>query len=722
MTAQKQAMTAADEPQAPRYKETDTELFSRLKSWYTGAMQRQAPNRYQMAVDVAYYDSEQHTPEEIAELRRRGQPIVVYNEVKPTVDWMIGTERRMRRDFSIVSRHDDSDDARKNAEVKTALLKYLDDVNREPFERSQAVNDMLKAGVGWLEVGIRYKPEPDEEPIYTGAVPWTDVIYDDLARRPDGEDDRFRFRFKEVDLDWALGVFPERFHEQLRRAAESFNDGNGFSTEWIAGYPTSGYLGDAAVPAKWMQFDASSWLNNPRKRLLMIECWHKEYSTGKRKMHVTLMTEHDLIITTESPYKHGKFPFIPYWAYRRGRDGAPYGPIRPVRGPQDSLNKRMSKALFALSVNQLRVEEGAIDDEIMTEEELREEAAAPDGILKFAKGALSGNRVQVREHSDIAVGHMQLAERDSVAIRNNSGVTGESRGMDTNANSGKAVLAKQEQGSMVTAELFDNILLAHQMEGEIKLSLIEQFMTQPKVFSVVGERRAMDYYRINQWDEQAGKIINDVTAIRCAYVIGEQPWKQSLAEAAFESMMTMMGQIGSVAPQVVINILDLVFEWSNLPGKGEIVRRIRQVNGQGDPDEGETPEQAAAKAKQAQLADAQMQAQFEQLMADVAEAKARGQKVTAEAMKTRLTAIYEAAQAAQVAVTIPHVMPVADQLLKSAGFIDQDGGQVAQVPEQQAAPMAPQPQAPALPQLQQADGAQAGIETMAPDGVEQGAM
>jgi len=701
----------------PKRKESEQELFSRLKSWFSTSMQRQQANRFQMAVDADFYDSIHYTPEEIAELRRRGQAPVVYNEVKPTIDWLIGTERRMRRDFSIVSRQNDSEEAHKSADVKTALLKYLDDVNREPFERSQAVDDMLKAGVGWIEVGVRTAGREGEEPIYTRAVPWTDIVYDDLGRRPDGEDDRFRFRFREVDLDWAIATLGEKFEPQLRAAAESFTDGTSQS-DWLNGYPTSGYLGDANVPAKWLQYDASSWLSNPRKRVLIIECWHREYDTGKMQMHVTLMTERDLLLTGPSPYRHNKFPFVPYWAYRRKRDGAPYSPIRPVRGPQESLNKRHAKALFAMSVNQVRVEEGAIDDELMTEEEIRTEAAAPDGILKFARGALSGQKVQFREHSDIAMGHMQMADRDALAIRSSSGVTGESRGLDTNSISGKAVLAKQEQGGLVTAELFDNILLAHQLEGEIKLSLIEQFMTEEKVFSVVGERKALDYFTINKYDPATGEYVNDVTKIRCAYVIGEAPWRQGLAEAAFESMMTMMGQIGSVAPQVVINILDLVFEWSNLPGKSEIVRRIRQVSGQGDPDQGETPEQQAAKAKQAQIADAQMQAQMEQLMADVAEAKARGIKVTAEAMKTRLTAIYEAAQAAQVAVTIPHVMPVADQLLKSAGFVDQDGGAVAQVPSMAQAV----PQVPALPALQQADGAQTGIQTMAPDGVEQGAM
>ena len=50
-----------------------------------------------------------------------------------------------------------------------------------------------------------------------------------------------------------------------------------------------------------------------------------------------------------------------------------------------------------------------------------------------------------------------------------------------------------------------------------------------------------------------------------------------------------------VAPQVVASIIDLVFEWSDLPNKQLIVQRIRQATGAVDPDEGETPEQAAVR-------------------------------------------------------------------------------------------------------------------------------
>lgn len=677
----------------------------KLRSWFELEHRRQEINRYQMALDCDYYDGHQWTQDEAREIRSRGQNPIVFNEIKPTIDWLIGTERRMRRDFKVLARHNKSPEATRDAEVKTQLLKYIADANGVRFERSASADDMLKAGLGWLEVGIT--PDPDDEPIYVRHESWRNMLHDSLATRlRDMEDARYIFRFREIDLDIAHAYFPDHAAE-LERASDFGGLADVVDDDWHGTWPTSRVLGDTQLPARWLTYNQDSDALNSRRRVALVECWYKEptrESTGqgrgvtdrvRMKMRVAIFTRHDLLIDEPSPYAHNRFPFIPLWAYRSKRDGLPYAPARNVRGPQDDLNKRMSKAQFLLSVNQLRVEKGAIDAEVMDEDELRDELQAPDGIAVFADGALSGNRVQVREHGDIAQGHLALADRDAFAIRSTSGVSMESRAQDTTAPSGKARAIKEQQQSVITAELFDNLLAGHQQEGELVLSLIEQWYTEEKTFSVTGERFALDYFTINQTDPATGLKVNDVTAFKAQFVIGEQPWKQALAEAAFESAMEMLGQLASVAPQVVANILDLVFEWSDMPNKQAIIQRIRQTTGMADPDSQDDPEQQAKAAEKAAIAQLEFQMNLEKMRADIGEAKAKGAKLEAEAMAKKLEALYMSAQAAQVLVQAPSAAPVADELLMSAGF--KDAGQTAGVldsaamPGVAAAPVAAEP-------------------------------
>ena len=700
------------DPKSDQLTQENLDLYAQLRAWFVMEHARQELNRYQMALDCDYYDGDQWRADEAAEVRRRGQNPVVYNEIKPTVDWLIGTERRTRRDFKVLARQSSAPEAGEDAETKTKLLKYLDDVNRAPFERSQAFDDSVKAGLGWLEVGVT--PDPEDEPIYQRAESWRNMLHDSLDTTRDLRDSRYLFRFKEVDLDVAMAYFPDKA-EELRRAATNGDVGSFGDDEWACEWPTSRMIGDALLPARYISYSADAYILNPRRRVSLVECWWRKptnETTGaamgatdrvKMQMHVTIFTKHDLLLTAKSPYNHNRFPFVPVWCYRRKRDGLPYGVIRNIRGPQDSMNKRMSKAIHQASINQLRMEKSAVDKEVMDLEEIRDETARPDGVAIFADGALAGGRVQVREQVDLAQGQVALAERDSMAIRSVSGVTMENRGESANSASGKAIIAKQDQGAMVTAEVFDNMLMAHQLEGEIVISLIEQWFTEEKTFAVTGERYKLDYTTINQRDPVTGQVLNDVTRHKASFVIGEAPWRQALAEAAFESAMQMLGQLATVAPNIVVAIIDLVFEWSDLPNKQTILQRIRQATGMSDPDEGDTPEQQAAKAQQAQVAQAQFDAQMAQFQATIREAQAKGEKLEADAMAKRLEALYMAAQGAQVLALNPTVAPMADELLKSAGFQDRNGGGVidpAAVP--QPAPTAP------IPEPLQADGALAG--------------
>lgn len=656
------------------------------KGWFLTEAHRQATNRQRMAKCEAYYDSEQWAYLDAQTLKERGQDPVVYNEIKPTIDWLMGTERRVRVDFVVMAEdssgetEEDAEAADEDAHNKTKLLKWLDDSNLAPFERSWAAEDAFKAGIGWIEVGLR--GDRTGAPVYQGAESWRNILWDSQAQKRDLSDARYLFRIKVVDLDVALAIFPDK-KDALERCVQTGDTLQVFS-EWfgglgglITGLDAFNSLDD---PLDYMTSKPVDMFN-ARKRVLLLECWSRDPVPRRPgadglgdpvqfRVNVAIMTEHDTLVEGPSPYKHDRFPFIPVWAYRNRRTGLPYSPIWPLIGPQDGLNKRMSKSLFEANANQWEIEAGAVDESAMGIEELRDELNDPNGMAVWAQGALSGQKVRKVEHAGKSSEQLMLAERDVVTIRSMSGVTGENRGERTNAVSGKAVLAKQDQGSLLTAELFDNQLLARKLEGDITLSVAEQGMAAPRVIPVVGGKPG-ERIRINQ-PQDDGTYLNDITARRAKFVVGEQAWKQSYAEAAFESLLEVLSQLAPAAPQAVINLLDLVFDMHpTLPRKRAIVQRLRSINGQTDPDSRPTPEQEAAAAEKQAIAKAQFEAQMAKLIADVQEAQAKGAKLRSEAVAARLTSIYEAAQAATVIAGMPEVAPVADELLKTAGFEDQ---------------------------------------------------
>lgn len=676
------------------------QLLSKLLEWRQQARIAHADNRMEQALDEDFYDGLQWSQEEIDAMEERGQAPLVFNEIKPAIDWIIGTEKRTRVDWKVLPRNKD-DSA--GAESKTKLLKYVSDINKAAFERSRAFGESSKVGVSWLEDGIR--GDESDEPLFSRHESWRNVWYDPMSVSRDLSDARFLFREKWVDLDISEAMFPER-KEKLKQAsfaADLFSEQDDEFYDSALYYKTDNQ--GRPVGRRSTVDDATFSVNNRRERVKLIEMWYRQpcacqvmrvgisplmtpeyrnklemmrgrevdnnnddmtqalndgyaslYDTIKMKIRCAMFVEGALLQDMPSPYKHDRFPLTPIWCYRRARDNAPYGVIRNQRDPQTDLNKQRSKAQFILSVNQVLMEKGAVDDK----EELREEAAAPDGIIEYK----AGKKLEFRKDIRLAEEHIMLQRQDGEYIRSVSGVTGENLGQETNATSGKAINARQLQGAVTTAELFDNLRYAMQIQGENQLSMVEQFYTEPKIIRITGDRGHREYVSLNNPmvdDQGFTNVENDIAASKADFVIDEQDYRESTRQAMFETMMNMIGNLAQLSPEVALSFLDLVIDMSDIPGKEELVNRIRQITGQTDPDDDSDEAEQRAQAKQLQE---EQQGQIDQLLQDLAIAKEQSEvkKSNAEAEGSRLDVLNKAVDVASKISANPEVAAVADNL------------------------------------------------------------
>jgi len=616
--------------------------YRRVRMWRDHAADLQRENRFLQMRDHDFYDGDQWTEDDAQELMDRGQAPLVFNIIKSTIDWIIGTERRTRVDYRVLPREKNDTDG---AETKTNLLKFVSDVNRFQHARSRAFADAVKAGVGWLEVSIR--SDPTEEPIYQGYEDWRNVWYDALSVEPDMSDARFLFRERYVDLDVSLEMFPDR-QDILRAAAVT-----------SAQFGTDALMLDDVDAERSVYDNGVGIFQDCRSRVKLSECWYRQIWRGKilrgdelgtlngaaydaKSEHHALMVkqghasiydavrlqtrcmiycEGGVLQDIASPHKHNRFPLIPIWGFRKKRGNSAYGVIRGLVDPQSDLNKRRSKALFILSTNQVIADEDAVADW----DELAEEVARPDGIIKKR----SGKELEIRNTANLAEEHVMLMQQDREFIESTGGVTDEMMGRESNAQSGKAILARQDQGHAVTAELFDNLRMSHQLSGEITLSLIEQYYTDRKMVRILGDRGQAQYVAINEPQED-GSLLNDITARQTDFQVDAMNFSASARQAAFESMMNMIGQLGN--PDAAMALLDLAIDLSDIPGKDEMVKRIRSMTGQKDPDqlddEPEDIEAIQAEQMQAQQ-EAELQSAMQQL--EIAERQAKTAKMNAEA-------------------------------------------------------------------------------------------
>lgn len=649
----KRRVNALDSEQAVR-------RFKQLQGWYAEEREIQSVNRYQMALDEDFKDNLQWSDEEIQELLDRYQAPLVYNLIHGAIKWVTGTEKRTRVDFKVLPR--ERGDIQ-GAHVKTQLLKYVSDVNRAAWHRSHAFEDAVTAGVGWVEDGIR--SDPTEEPLFSGYEHWRNVFYDSFNRTHEEARSRYLFRDRVLDLDVAIAMFHNR-RSLLESAASQFDALQADNEDYYLGQRLTTPEEEGWTRARTTFTSGFQYIDSTRERVKLTEAWYRvparmkvmiardsdltllhgqqfdprdelhRYAeqngaitladTMRMQVRVATFCDEGLLQDMESPYRHNRFGLTPIWGYRRKRDGAPYGLVRLMRDPQSDLNKRRSKSIFMLSTVGVVMDEDP-DADI---EEIRDEAARPDYVLVKKPG----RDLDVQRHIEVAQAHHQMEMSDAQYIRETSGVTSENLGLDSNAQSGKAVIAKQQQGSLTTQDLFDNLRFAVQIQGENQLSLIEQYYTDQKVIRIVGADGKDQHLTINEQQDD-GEIANDIVRSKADFVVAAADYTETVRMALFEQFMQLLGRL---PPEVGLRLLPSALELIDLPMRDKIIAKVREITGEPDTEQPLTEEEAQrqkqrqeAMAKQAQMQEQAQQLALEQQAAEVAKLQAQAAREQAQA-------------------------------------------------------------------------------------------
>jgi hypothetical protein len=679
------------------------ERLRKLMQWRRQARIAQADNRTEMATDEDFYDGIQYTPEDLNILINRNQAPLVYNVTKNTINWILGTERKQRIDFRVLPR---KKKGAQSAKIKTKMFKYINDVNKGEYMRSLAFEDSVKAGLGWIELGARSIKW--DEPIFIRRESWRNVWFDHLCREPDGRDQRFLFREKWVDLDVAIGMFPER-GDRIKVQAESVN----------SMYP---YLPDDVVITDWasefdLESDLSIFYGGPwdgaRQRVKLIEAWYRmpqqvkimqmrdedtpygaldgaiyrpEWADHKYLVEGNYFTTFDVakmvvrhaiwigntfLQDALSPYNHDRFPFIPFFCYRRQRDGQPYGVIRDIRDPQDDLNKRRSRSLFLLTAKQVIAEPDAVNNKVEASEEIHR----PDGWIEVNPG----KKFEIVDQKQLAKEHVELARDDERFIQNIAGgTTEEGLGHETNAISGKAIEARETHGLTTSGVVFDNYYYAFQLQGEVLNALVEQFKDQADEIRVTGDTSKDEFIEINKWNAQKGEIENSITESKADFYVGKQDYRESLRISMMEKLSDLVGGLSKSMPEVALKLLDLVVDcMDDFEDKDEMVSRIREINKQHAPEDEMTDEEKeklkAQKEKAAQEQAAMKQMQDAMIHLKMALEQGKVQNEQAKAFKLqidgqvkRIEGFLKAMEAATALMNNPAVVAAADRLIKEA--------------------------------------------------------
>lgn len=634
---------------------------------------------------AAYYDGDQLPPAVVQILEARGQPVECQNLIAPAIDAVLGTEAKTRSDLRVEANYED-DETEVLAEALNAEFFTVCQQMRLDRTRSDAYAEQVKTGLGWVEV--RRNPDVTGSRYIAEAVNRNEVFWDWHSKRPDLRDCRWLMRKRWVDLDEAALLFPQRA-DVLRNAVgawDSFAD-----IERIEGE-------DSALMDGWGEWQnwsrqESEYLSTERDRIMLYVVYYRVYEripmmelpggrlvefdknniahavavgSGRVSVEMRLVSfireswwagpHHLGDRPCEAP--QGMFPLVPFWGYRKDKNGIPYGLVSRMISAQNSYNFRHLKVTWLLQAKQIIMDEDAVN---MSREQVREEANRPDGLFTLNPDRRNKTKIaeslQINSDSGVSAQQMQVMEYDRQNIQDCAGVYSSYMGQNSGAVSGVAVSNLVEQSSTTLAEINDNYSMACNALGELILNyLLEDLKKRVNHKIVINQKdkRRRKVMMINIMGDD-GAITNDISRLDARIVLAPVDSTPAYRAQLADRMIMIMAKM---PPQAQVAVLDMVLNLVDIPNKDEFIDRVSKVLGTQDP-EHMTDEEKQAAQQQAKINSLLQQLQIKQLTSDINNKDADTANKHASAMKSEASAN---SQRYQDGLTIAHTGQIMQQM------------------------------------------------------------
>ena len=738
-----------------------------FEKWHD-EIKAQPPWRAQADKEADYCDGNQLDSEVLRKQQAIGMAPAIEPLIGPVIDSVLGMEAQHRTDWRVVPDSDTGGD-----DVALALnhkLNLAEKKSKADRACSEAFAGQAKVGIGWVEVCR--DSDPFKYPYRCNPINRNEISWDFRAVELDLSDARYLVRRKWTDKEQAMLIFPDQA-DLISNASsgwsnyESSMTGDGGHSTGLAmrgnTYPITGAVGNVlGLPVSYQSsmsnaysnergssLEEQEWRDTHNSRVCLFEVWYRVWSRAlvmslpdgrvveydpDNMMHLVMVSsgaikpEYKIISKVRlswwlgphklsdeaTPYRHNKFPYVPFWGKREDRTGVPYGLVRGMMYLQDNVNATTSKIRWGLSaVNTVRTA-GAFAG---TDAQFRQISSRVDAdfVLDQKHMAQPGARFERNRDFQLNEQQYKMLNDSREGIKRVGGIQNAFMGQGTSSQSGIAITSLAEQSTQSLADLYDNFRTARTEVGELLLSMIvEDMIGNPETVIIKGHAVNEDkqiQLNVSKHDPETGMqyLDNDIERTLVQVDLEEVPSTPSFRA---QQLNALSEAFKSAPPEYQKIMMPYLFQLMDVPNRQQIIEAIKNI------DATPTQEQIQQQIQQA-VQDALQKAQIDLKNRDL-DIKERG--VNSQAVKVGVEAAYAAMQAGQVIAQMPQVAPIADAVMQSAGYQASNPAgvdpnyphpNVAVPPVQQSNPNPILPAPSATPGI----GEMRGIETQRPDGV-----
>ncbi|TWH63838.1 hypothetical protein LX59_03090 [Azomonas agilis] len=646
--------------------------------------------------EMDYADGNQLDSDLLRKQQELGIPPAVEDLIGPALLSIQGYEATTRTDWRVTPNGGSG-----GQDVADALNYKLNEAERESkADRacSDAFRPQIAIGLGWVEV--KRESDPFKYPYRCSAVHRNEIHWDFKSVEPDLSDARWLRRQRWLPASRIALVFPE-YQELIstlgthgpnwwaEQAAESLDGG------WSTG------LRNAWGEARAWTVQEDRWYNSTNKDLCLSEVWYRRWVNAtlmrtpdgrvveydqNNPNHLTAVA-HGLVEVIRSvvskvrrsywlgphrlfdgpsPYSHHHFPYVPFVGFREDTTHVPYGYVRGMIYPQDSVNTGISKLRWGMSAARTERTKVAVD---MTDAQFRRQVNRIDAdiLLNAEHMAKPGARFEVKRDFQLNDQQFRMLDDSRMAIQRVSAVTTGFMGKEGTANSGRQEQIQVEQSNQSLGRIMDNFRMARTQVGELLLSMIiEDLGDQHQIIVIEGdavrEDRAVE---LNKPETNAAGypyLSNDVQRTRLKVALEDVP---STSSYRGQQLNAMSEAVKSLPPQYQAAVLPFLVSLMDVPFKRDVVEAVRAAAEQ------ETPGQIEQRIKQAvedALAKSNAELKLRELAIKERASDADIERIRAQAVQIGVQAAYSAMQAGAQVATMPQIAPIADAVMQGAGY------------------------------------------------------
>lgn len=626
-----------------------------MRERYERAVEAERENRLKAIEDYRFVAIPGNQWDESQRKARKGRPCYEIPILRSNWRQVVNDQKKARPGIKVRPVEDGD---KEGAELRRGLIRNIESRSNAERVYDKAFELLTASGFGCWRVSTAYSTDDawDQDLVIEPITdPLTSVWFDPDAKQDDCRDAEYCF----VEETLSHEAFERRYPKakavdfesiiSSRKYGDWFGEKSVRIVEYIRREPvkktllllSDGRTVDAEQAIQMAEQLAMEGITVVRERTVNTHKVVSSICTGTEEIE----GPNDMIFD--------RIPVIPTYANRHFVDGTWQwcGMVRPARDPQKLTNynittgqEALSKQHKAVPVVTVKMLEGANVKALWDSSNAVDVPylpITPDPTMPGGPNFLSPPPVHA---SFVQFGQMSI---DMVKMA--TGIYDASIGARSNETSGRAIIARQNEGDTATFDYQDALSFSIQSTGELILSALPKVYDTPRVVRVLGIDGREKQVQLYQEDQNGNKL-NDLSAGKYDVTIS--------VGASFDTQrMEFVDAIQAMSqgnPMVAAATGDLVMKAMDFHGSDEAAERlklllppqIQQAMASGD---NMPPEAIAAmqQAQQAMQAAQQQMAQAQQMLGELQQEKAdtEAEKAKVDAAKKEIAAEIKVAEA-----------------------------------------------------------------------------